>query len=279
MDFFPHAILHWKNVRKIPLRFLVISCFVVSRASFSGAANAAESLEQLRSEVRTEFGIVALDKTDKQSPAVLRNLLFLLRHAFPPGFARGLGNLHYLYAYAGHDGVYDLGAFHPEAKAISVGGALTYAGGGIDPRLLATLAHELGHAFLLAKLTPRELRGIAEVYGGWDARAVSGGFYARDLFTPRKYWENAEREPVGDLARAWREKSACSRLANRNIHEWFAEAFAARALQRLGERGFLGAGWRALLVAPPRHPREFWWDYNLLGAGFSSWLDARVGLR
>jgi hypothetical protein len=239
------------------------------RAPLPGRSPAAGPREALR-----ELGVVALDKTDRHSPAVLANLVLLLRHGLPPGFLPALKNVRYLFAYAGHDAYYDLGAFHERARAISIGGTLAYPGEGKAPdmAILATLAHEIGHAFLLAKVSPTELREVSEKFGGWGAvfgaGAPPGNLHDAAFFAPRP-----GEPPKSERGRF----SVCSQLSLKNVHEWFADAFAADALARLGRGGWLGAGWRSGLAHAPTRPGEFWTDYGQLSPAFARWLEEKIG--
>lgn len=225
---------------------------------------------QLSRQLEKEFGIVALAKTDEHSPIVLENLLFLLRHAVPAGLRPGPGSLKFIFAYAGHDDRFDMGAYHEEAKAISVGGRLAYAEekyGSADPRILATLAHELGHAYLFDRITPPELRALGEKLGGWGA--APSGSDDRSLRGPGFLVPHPDPRAKGN--------SITSRLAAKNIHEWFADAYAAAALLRLGEGGHLGEGWREKITKKARREGSSWVDYNLVSGDFRAWLESKAG--
>lgn len=243
--------------------------------------------ENLKQQLFVQYGITAQDQTDEHSPVVLKNLLFLLKHAFPPGFVRGLGNFRFLYAYAGHDRLIDTGAFHADARAISIGGNSAYPAGakdaGVDIQIIATLAHEIGHAFLLDKMSPGELRSVGEKFGGW-APALSTApsaptelsFLSKAFFTLHPKYSALLLPPSASAAEEWKKINVCSRLAGKNIHEWFADAFAAVALQRLGAEGRLGKDWRSRIVTMPKNRREYWSDYNLVAPEFSDWLQQKM---
>ncbi|MGZ3694966.1 MAG: hypothetical protein ACXWQO_12440 [Bdellovibrionota bacterium] len=225
-----------------------------------------------------KYGIKAVDQTDEHSPAVLQNFLFLLDQAFSPAFVRSLKNLQYIYAYAGHDQTYDIAAFHPGAMAISIGGKSTYEKIGAVPDIfiITSLAHEMGHAFLLEKLSPSELRELSEKFGGW-APVFKGNspadFYAKEFFTFHPSFGAG-----GELAFGEKKNCICSRLAKKNIHEWFAEAFAGTILNELGKKGALGKGWREKLATSPKSKGEYWTNYNLVSGGFSGWLEQKLKL-
>lgn len=262
----------------------ILLALAIWQASARAASSPQAEESRLRETLARDYGIEAIDKTDRHAPVVLRNFVFLLKNAFPPAFLHGLKSLRYLYAYAGHDRTYDLGAYHPEEKAISIGGLLSYSGDdarSVAPRILATLAHEMGHAFLLEKLSPMELRSVSERYGGWSSvigSQTTPDFYAKAFFSPTDDLRAGDEEPAGAAADAWKARSLCSRLATKNVHEWFAEAFSAYVLQRLGAEGLLGKGWHQRLVFAPSRPGEFWSDYNWISPAFAGWLKEKIEL-
>src|SRR4029077_5876655 len=111
-------------------------------------------------ELFREFKILAIDHPDLHSPEVLKELLFLLRHGFPPGTMKDLKDIRYLFAFSGHDPQENSAAYHRVAHAISVGGIKSFnhplpLAGRIH--LLGTLAHEIGHAFVFENMSPGEL--------------------------------------------------------------------------------------------------------------------------
>ncbi len=229
-----------------------------------------------------DYGVEALDQTDRHAPAVLESFYFLLKNAFTPEFVRGLRGLRYLYAYAGHDRLYDLAAYHPDAKAISIGGQSAYGDlrGVPDVKVLMTLAHEMGHVYLLERVTLPELRDVGERFGGWGS-VLSGAplqsYYAKALFSrhPASTRTDAEGDASeGDDER--RRHSLCSGLALRNVHEWFADAFAAAMLRRLGQSGVLGPRWHEQVISRPKSRRMYWHNYHLVSEGFSAWLDTKL---
>jgi hypothetical protein len=234
----------------------------------------------LREKLLQVYGIRAVDQTDDHAPIVLRNFLFLLQHAFSPEFVHGLKNVQFLYAYAGHDRTYDLGAFHEEAKAISIAGRLSFPDdeeNSPDPRIIATLAHELGHAFLLQEVSPEELRSISEKFGGWAkvfGNEPPRDLYSKAFFSPHPSFPGVNITPAE--AGEWKKSNFCSRLSAKNIHEWFADAFAAVALQRLGNKGWLGDKWRDRIILSPRNRKEYWSNYNWVTAEFSAWLQKKI---
>ena len=219
-------------------------------------------VEALRSTLEREFGFTAPAKTDEHSARVLHNLLLLLREGFPRATVLSLSSLRSFYAYAGHDTRYDLAAYHDQERAISIGGASVWRGPeATDVTILSTLAHELGHAWVFGKMSAAELAELGRQEGGWARLAESGGLKAESFLA---------RHP-NPLAPGL---SLTSKLAARNVHEWFADAFAAAAMHRLGEKGLLGKNWKAKLRT--KIGKRSWVDYNRLEPRLRARLDAAV---
>ena len=225
-------------------------------------------LASLRAELQSKYGILAQDKTDEHSPAVLRDLLMLMDDVFCRTTLRNLGHFRYLFAYEGHDDHYDVAAYHWEASAISIGGKGTYPGAPDGPgqiQILSALAHEMGHAFLMERVSPAELEEISKAYGGWEP-VFHGEPAAEDLFSA-PFFALYPRAPAPSFASAY---------AAKNIHEWFAEGFSAYALNVLGGRGRLGKHWQSRLVFTPKLRGDYWADYNHVSVGFTRWLRAKL---
>lgn len=225
---------------------------------------------ELQEKLFSEFGILAIDHTDEHSPLVLEQLLFLLRNALHRDSVRALNSFGYLYAFEGHDSKVDLAAYHHQARAISIGGLSAYpvTGRGADaPQvdILATLAHELGHAFIFAKLSPRELREVSERFGGWTP--VFAGVTPPHLHSA-PFFRGRGRSPAS--------APTVSTYSETGVHEWFADSFAAFVLKRLGQRGKLGQDWTGKLTVNPRNSRAYKADFNRLSPEFSAWFDKRL---
>lgn len=231
------------------------------KASLSKNSHEME-LELLRESLRRDFGILAEDKTDTHSAVVLRSLLFLLRQGWPSWGS--LKSFRFLYAYHGHDTRVSIAAFHPEASAISIGGFSSYGDSleGISIPLIAALAHELGHAFLLEKISPQELVVIARKSGDWEnlPEIPFKNFFDKIFLTKHQG--------------KWKTKPA-STYSSTNLHEWFAEAFTADVLQDFGHRGLLGKDWRKQLDFLPKVEGDFPTNYNRSPKGFSNWLQKK----
>lgn len=205
----------------------------------------------LQKELFEMSGVLAIDHTDDHAPAVLRELLGLLKTGFPR-----LEGVRYVYAFAGHDPLRNIAAFHREARALSIGGVLAYGQERLPRKsrieLALALAHELGHAVLFEKLTASELASAAAKYAGWHAAlplARASSLYSSLFFQPF---------PASPL------KNMVSKYAMKNQHEWFAESFAAATVEKLGEKGALGADWQKLTRTS---------NARGMTADFRSWLE------
>lgn len=242
--------------------------------------SADERTAELQRKLFKEFKIIAIEHTGDHSPLVLENLMFLLRHGFKNSSSWRLSTFKYIYAFSGHDTSHDMAAFHADAKAISIGDRETYPDseslGGISIPILTTLAHEIGHAFLFEKVKPAELKKISKDFGGWGPvfdDAGSLNFFSRAFFmrhplrrflrTPSAGWNPAEF-------------SVASTYALSNVHEWFADAFAASTLKRLGQSGLLGKGWEKQLAIPPKRFKTNWTNYNNVSTDFHAWVGRKL---
>ncbi|MGZ3656091.1 MAG: hypothetical protein ACXVCI_00075 [Bdellovibrionota bacterium] len=218
----------------------------------------------LQRELYRAFGILALDQTDEHAPIVLRSLLFLLQHG--PKALHTIEGLRFLYAYFGHDASVDIAAYHPQAKAVSIGGRSAYGESrdAFSLPVLAALAHEIGHAFLLENITPGELQEISTRWGNWGK--VFAGKKPSSLYDPA-FLKEPLPQPGGELP---------SQYAATNVHEWFADSFAAVLLCKLGREQQLGINWQERLHQRPKHSGEFWTRYDQVPAGFTAWIENRL---
>jgi hypothetical protein len=249
-----------------------------------------------------EFHLISVDHTDTHSPFVLRELLLILRKGLPssgnitntrimPPKFMPFPNLRTIYAFKGHDDEFDIAAFHPQLKALSIGGIASYGLTRPDREkrihILAALAHELGHAFLFAHISSVELKLIGKKYGHWpfDERASSNLGPLTDpaflephpLLALMGLGERNESESQNFIKLTlWNKTNLTSEYAATNLHEWFADAFAASVLLQLGESGYLGNNWRPLLTHLPNNPGAYWVNYNNLSQSFRSWIKNKI---
>ena len=227
----------------------------------------------LQKQLLSEFGVLAINHTDEHSPFVLKELLFLLRNGIGKKLTRGLPSLHYLFAFSGHDPKKEIAAFHYQMKAISVGGMSSYPAGTDSANLsaesrmdlLLALAHEIGHAFIFDHVSPRELIQVARDFGHWNLPSSDPA--------PKTLYDEVFFQPMSKPSRSI--ENLTTEYAANNIHEWFAEAFAAKVLLDLGEAGRLGNNWRPTLIKS--HDRDtYWTDYNKLAPNFRNWLQRKI---
>ncbi|MDZ4676832.1 MAG: hypothetical protein SGI74_04910 [Oligoflexia bacterium] len=236
-----------------------------------------------------EYGILALDHTDTHSPKVLNALLVLLNQGFSKEFIKNLKSFKYFYAFRGHDSEKDIAAYHQQARALSIGGIFSYDEEDkvqddnefvYDQKrvlLVAALAHEIGHVFLLDQLGAHELRKVCEKYGSWNEvfkQDSMESLFAEPFF--RNYTLNQSSEKRQLSADELRNNNFVSQYAFTNAHEWFADAFAGTILTRLGLKQHLGHQWREMLVKKTKHKREYWANYNNVSEPFMSWLTQRM---
>lgn len=227
--------------------------------------------KKLQKKIMEKFGILAIDHSDQHSPAVLGNLLFLLENG--PDILTKLKNFRYLYAFSGHDREVNIAAYHQVAKAISIGGVRTFPGAHVpDSSILSALAHEIGHALLMEKISAAELASAANKFGGWKTEPA-GDLYGAQFFRPHPQHGNL-RHSDGRRPASVSEPAAnlVSSYSTSNIHEWFAENFTAAVMVSLGEKGLLGAGWRKALVTVPKSRRHHWADYNNISADLRAYF-------
>lgn len=246
---------------------------------------------RLQSALYRRFKILAIDHTDEHSLGVLKAMLTLLDAGLPEKTLQSMGGLRVLYAFKGHDPYVNIAAYHRTAKALSIGGESSYGDGELTldrmRRVLATLSHEIGHAFLFENVTVDELRNVGSKYGKWktdeDPTIQNDGFYSKVFFKPHPLLKSARLGKKSDsegqefISREkWKELNITSEYAMTNLHEWFADAFAAMVMQRLGPKGHLGSEWRTHLARLPSKRGGYWVNYNNLSKDFKGWIDAKL---
>lgn len=264
------------------MKFFILKAFLLLSTPFVANASSSTKLD-LTQLIQQKYGITALDKTDHHSSTVLEALLFLLDNAISPKEFRQMGHFRYLYAYLGHDDRFDIAAFHPEEDAISIGGRSTYSENNRDELIpiVSALAHELGHVFLLKEISATELRVLAVQEGGWPKSYLNRK--PADLASSLFFEPHPSQNQIRELSRTgaiptenWREINMSSAYGSENINEWFAEAFAAFLLNRLGKKGLLGLHWQDKLKTMPRGKAEYWSNYNNLTPQLDNWFARRL---
>lgn len=245
---------------------------------------------KIQSALFREFGILAVDHSDRHAPAVLEAVRAVFA-AMPEAARKRLKSVQVIYAFAGHDRNVNIAAFHRIARALSIGGVASYGaeselGDDVRVGLVGSVAHELGHAFLFDCMSANELGEVGIRFGNW--RSALGAEPIRDflspsLFRPHPFRALARlagrnkieaRELIGRSV--WRESNVVSEYATTSLHEWFADAFAASFVQRIGSLGRLGPQWQAHLNRPPARQGAFWVNYNNVSKEFRAWLEKRL---
>jgi hypothetical protein len=244
----------------------------------------------IQAKLHKEFGIIAIDHTDKHAESTLEVLLLLLREGLTQKVRARLSSVKYVYAFLLHDPHVNIAAYHRQMNAISIGGEKSYGTGPLDQTrkvaVLSSFAHEFGHAFIFDTMSPPELHSVGAQYGKWEAppeTETASSLFDRSFFRNHPFRKKARLKTKEEVAKkefvsreVWRESSLVSEYATKNLHEWFADSFAAGIIHRLGEAGHLGETWRDHLVRFPRHPNGYWVNYNNLSPGFRTWLDTRL---
>lgn len=253
---------------------------------------------ELQGRLYKEHHILAVNHTDQHSVEVLRAMILLLEKGMPKKLWKSIDSAQVIYAFKGHDPKINIAAYHRNAKALSIGGVSSYASNAIDNhqriRILSSLAHEIGHAFIFDRMTPSELKDLGVTHGGWkpafeDASAQS--FMDRAFFRahPLKSLTRVDRATgIKDQKitaqkfiekEDWQGVSLTSEYAASNLHEWFAESFSATLMNRLGEEGHLGQDWKKNITRLPEVSGGYWVNYNNLSNQIRNWIEQKAELK
>lgn len=249
----------------------------------SNAQNSSEaSRAQLQEQLWQKFRILAVDHTDRHAKVVLSELLNMLESGLPNFHKKGQDNYLVLYAFKGHDTKWNIAAYHQELRAISIAGESAYGTESLNHtsriNLIASLAHELGHDFIFSHLNAQILKEVGERFGGWKIPQPKD-YSAMTLYDPgflSPYDQEHGLNILAHDASRNRDFNFASQYAFTNIHEWFADAFAAWMLQKLGSKGLLGDNWSSSLVNVPREKTEYWVNYQNISSQFVEWMDHKV---
>jgi hypothetical protein len=168
------------------------------------------------------FRVLAVDHSDRHRSEVLRTLHSTLGLPAIQSWRRRSQSLRVVYAFESHDPHFQIAAYHPSAAAMSVPGVQGYPAPekfseAQRCQLTGALVHELGHALLFSSIPARELQEKAARFGDWELPESiptiwSPLWLVRGLLGPR----------------------SVSAYSTKNVHEWFAESFAAFVFQRDG---------------------------------------------
>lgn len=235
-----------------------------------------------------DFKILAIDHTDQHSAAVLESFYEILSEMKHDKDSDLLKDLRYIYAFKGHDSRRQIAAYHHTARALSIGGVSSYPDNQLTQKqkihVLSSLAHELGHAFLFQHMKSNELKKISERFGQWHEVTQNGepkDLFSTLFFQPHPYlklknldMKTATQVSVSD--NNWTKANLASEYAMTNIHEWFADAFAAAIINKMGKKNTLGTDWRHHLIQTPHRSAQYWVNYNNLSKTFKNWLQVRV---
>ncbi len=221
-----------------------------------------------------DFGILAIDHSDRHSLAVLQLLEKVLRDGFTAALRERIKSVKYVYAFYGHDAFADIAAYHRGAKAISIGGVRSYPDEEIAEALqihiMASIAHEFGHAFLFDEIGPTELGRIAARFGLWHS--VIGEKDLQSLIDDERVFRPHPLRVLMKLQETnhgiWKIANLVSEYAATNLHEWFADAFAAATMGRMAMR--------SLVKLPRQDTSKFWVNYENLTPEFREWFEHRV---
>ncbi len=168
-----------------------------------------------------DLGVLAIDHTDEHLVDTLAATYSTLRLDSVRNWKKEVRGFNVLYAF-GHRGLNsEAAAYHPTAHAISIPGK---RGLGINRlskiqkcKFVSSILHELGHALLFEIVTADELREKAIQLGRWNLPTLSDGdIWSTIFFGPT----NGPQEEF------------VSEYAQTNVHEWFAESFAAYIWQK-----------------------------------------------
>lgn len=208
-----------------------------------------DSRSHLQKKLFLQHQILAIDQSDRHSSWVLDNLILILENALPHKWH--INNLRFVYASLEHDSEVNLAFYSPHLKAMSVGGKSSYDSS-TNTRadrinLLFTLAHEIGHAYVLDKMRPHDLWqwGIQFAFSKKidHSPAQIHSFYAGPLMTSLDQIILKDSSKTNILL-----KNLVSSYSKTNIHEWFADAFAYILLNHLASKKLIPLNWFKVLA-------------------------------
>lgn len=183
-----------------------------------------------------EFGVLVVNHSDKHIPDSLDVAASVFNLKSIRNWSRQTRGVNVLYAFGGRSPGFEAAAYHPTAHAISLPGVIGFGTSILSPeqkcRLKTSILHELGHALLFGVISVAELKEKALAFGGWRFP----GSLIQTMFSPA----------IFDLSNT-RRQFFVSEYAETNVHEWFAESFAAHIWRKesLDEkecRAFSGKG-------------------------------------
>lgn len=163
--------------------------------------------------IQKSIGIIVVNHTDDHHPDVLKTFFEVTKmFPFKKIFKKGAPKV--LYAMKGRNPFGQIASYHPSANAIALPGKSSY-GKSLSRseicHLTSAIIHEIGHFYLINNIHAAELIRIANGYGSWNFIDLS----VNDI------WDKKFHGPYGGPL------EFVSIYATTNVHEWFAEHFAA----------------------------------------------------
>jgi len=213
------------------------------------------SMQYWQERLWRDQGILAINHTDEHLPDALGIIYATLQLKSIRNWQHATRGLNVIYAFGERNSALAVAAYHPTAHAISIPGKIGFESKNLSPlhkcKFVSSVLHELGHALLFGTVTSSELRDNAIRLGGWDLpERMERGVLSPILFDSTHH-ENTK---------------FVSDYAGTNVHEWFAESFAAY----MWEKESLGSKYCHIFKGKHIATRlKDWFDLLLLRAQFT----------
>lgn len=169
----------------------------------------------------SEEGVLAVNHTNKHIPDTLATLYSILQLRSLRNWKKEVRGFNVLYAFNNRNLKTVSAAYHPSASAISIPGEFSFKNKRFLKRqkcqFVSSILHEMGHALLLGAVTANELGEKARQLSEWELpNSVNDNIFNPVFFSPIM-------KP---------RKNFVSNYSKTNVHEWFAESFAAYIWER-----------------------------------------------
>ena len=169
-----------------------------------------------------DYKVMAVNHTDKHFADELETIYSVFKLDPIRKWKKRDQIFNVIYAFRSHFPKAEAAAFHPTAQAMSLAGKAGYENTELNEKqkckLVATVLHELGHAFLIENISSQELKDAATKLVGWDFPS---------WLPTSSIWN-----PTFFESYSGHQNSFVSNYAKSNAHEWFAETFAARIWEK-----------------------------------------------